>query len=54
MHVDLQRLCNDRLDLDDEMMKRKNDQVKYKGDGKSSFLSMHMITEFGPTKPLQC
>jgi hypothetical protein len=45
MHVDLQSLCNARLDLEDKILKRKNGQVRYTGEGKSSFLSMHMITD---------
>jgi len=45
MHVDQQRLCNARLDLEDKILERKNGHVRYTGEGKSSFLSMHMITD---------
>lgn len=44
-NLDLQSLCNARLDLEDKIIERKNGQVRYTGEGKSSLLSMHMITD---------
>jgi hypothetical protein len=54
MHVDQQRLCNARLDLEDKILERKNGHVRYTGEGKSSFLSMHMITDEKKIVALYC